>query len=281
LCHRLDLHQYWPSTALPLELGSWRHLHRINPLPAWRVPWRTGRQWAASAFHRPSVSLSYSRGLPPAIGQAGADRAPTDEERIAPLVAAQGCWGGVIERRFEVHESVCGDGRIYHLEFDASLQVDHEPIGSLAPQARAHCAQPSSTEEGGTVQPVKTSGRLDLGHVSLRTEAPHAQRPRRGAYRTGASAPWGVFGRPSGNARRLLRERRFRSRCSTKGHWSLTGIRLSRGAVTCATRRSPRPFRLSLLKNRSAKFRRMEVWVSPGATLPSGRISVPCSSFAR
>ena len=71
MCHRLDLHQYLPSTALPLELGSWRHLHRINPLPAWRVPWRTGQQWAASAFHRPSVSLSYSRGLPPAIRPGG------------------------------------------------------------------------------------------------------------------------------------------------------------------------------------------------------------------
>jgi hypothetical protein len=50
------------------------------------------------------------------VAGAGADRAPTDEERIAPLVAAQGCWGGVIkfvvtERKFEVHESVCGDGR--------------------------------------------------------------------------------------------------------------------------------------------------------------------------
>jgi hypothetical protein len=62
------------------------------------------------------------------VASAGADRAPTDEERIAPLVAAQGCWGGVIkfvviERKFEVHESVCGDGRIYHLEFDASLKL--------------------------------------------------------------------------------------------------------------------------------------------------------------
>jgi hypothetical protein len=80
------------------------------------------------SVHRPSVSSGYSRGLTPAIGQAGADRAPTDEERIAPLVAAQGCWGGVIkfvviERKFEVHESVCGDGRIYHLEFDAGLKL--------------------------------------------------------------------------------------------------------------------------------------------------------------
>ena len=31
------------------------------------------------------------------VACAGADRAPTDEERIAPLVAAQGCWGGVIK----------------------------------------------------------------------------------------------------------------------------------------------------------------------------------------
>jgi hypothetical protein len=39
---------------------------------------------------------------------------------------------------------------------------------------------------------VKEPGRLDLAHIFLRTEAPpHAQRPRRGAHRTGASAPLG------------------------------------------------------------------------------------------
>jgi hypothetical protein len=59
---------------------------------------------------------------------AWADRAPTDEERIAPLVAAQGCWGGVIrfvpaDSKFEVDEAVCNDGRIYHLEFDADLKL--------------------------------------------------------------------------------------------------------------------------------------------------------------
>ena len=73
-------------------------------------------------------SIAVSAFLLFTVACAAADRAPTDEERIAPLVAAQGCWGGVIkffviDRKFEVHESVCGDGRIYHLEFDTSLKL--------------------------------------------------------------------------------------------------------------------------------------------------------------
>jgi hypothetical protein len=73
-------------------------------------------------------SIAVSAFLLFTVAWAWADRAPTDEERIAPLVAAQGCWGGVIkfvviDRKFEVHESVCGDGRIYHLEFDTSLKL--------------------------------------------------------------------------------------------------------------------------------------------------------------
>jgi hypothetical protein len=48
-----------------------------------------------------------------------ADRAPSDEERIAPLVAAQGCWGGVInfvanDRKFEVNGCRCSDAQKYH-----------------------------------------------------------------------------------------------------------------------------------------------------------------------
>jgi hypothetical protein len=50
------------------------HLRRIKRLPAHRVPRRTGQQWAASAFHRPWVPLSYSRALTPAIA----------EERLRP-----------------------------------------------------------------------------------------------------------------------------------------------------------------------------------------------------
>ena len=57
-----------------------------------------------------------------------ADRAPSDEERIAPLVAAQGCWGGVItfvldQRKFEVEGCRCSDAQKYHLEFDNDLKL--------------------------------------------------------------------------------------------------------------------------------------------------------------
>jgi hypothetical protein len=57
-----------------------------------------------------------------------ADRAPSDEERIAPLVVAQGCWGGVInfipnDRKFEVDGCRCGDAQKYRLEFDADLKL--------------------------------------------------------------------------------------------------------------------------------------------------------------
>jgi hypothetical protein len=59
---------------------------------------------------------------------AWADRAPSDEERIAPLVAAQGCWGGVItfvhdQRKFEVDGCRCSDAKEYHLEFDTDLKL--------------------------------------------------------------------------------------------------------------------------------------------------------------
>jgi len=55
-------------------------------------------------------------------------RAPSDEERIAPLVAAQGCWGGVItfihdQRKFEVEGCRCSDAQKYHLEFDSDLKL--------------------------------------------------------------------------------------------------------------------------------------------------------------
>ena len=45
---------------------------------------------------------------------AWADRAPSDEEPIAPLVAAQGCWGGGCR---------CSDAQKYHLEFDSDLKL--------------------------------------------------------------------------------------------------------------------------------------------------------------
>jgi hypothetical protein len=59
---------------------------------------------------------------------AWADRAPSDEERIAPLVAAQGCWGGVItfvleQKKFEVEGCRCSDAQKYHLEFNIDLKL--------------------------------------------------------------------------------------------------------------------------------------------------------------
>jgi hypothetical protein len=45
---------------------------------------------------------------------AWADRAPSNEEPIAPLVAAQGCWGGGCR---------CSDAQKYHLEFDSDLKL--------------------------------------------------------------------------------------------------------------------------------------------------------------
>jgi hypothetical protein len=95
---------------------------------------------------------------------------------------------------------------------------------------------------------VKEPGRLDLAHIFLRTEAPpHAQRPRRGAHRTGASAPWGVFGRPSGNARRLSRDGRFRSRWSTKRHPPLTVLLV---LAIRHQKKNPGTFRCCLLLHR-------------------------------
>ena len=68
-----------------------------------------------------------------AVGFAGlllwvAERAPSEEERIAPLVTKQNCWGGVIrfqpdKQRFEVEDALCADGSFYHLEFDADLRL--------------------------------------------------------------------------------------------------------------------------------------------------------------
>jgi hypothetical protein len=57
-----------------------------------------------------------------------AERAPSEEERIAPLVTKQNCWGGVIkyvlqERHFEVDEALCADGGLYYLEFDQDLRL--------------------------------------------------------------------------------------------------------------------------------------------------------------
>ena len=63
-----------------------------------------------------------------ASGLEAAERALTEEERIAPLVMKQNCWGGVIrfvadDKKFEVEDAVCADGRFYHLEFSADLKL--------------------------------------------------------------------------------------------------------------------------------------------------------------
>jgi hypothetical protein len=59
---------------------------------------------------------------------AKADRPVTDAERAKLIVAvvAQGCTGGKMEwdeddRRFEVEDAVCNDGRTYELKFDAEF----------------------------------------------------------------------------------------------------------------------------------------------------------------
>jgi hypothetical protein len=57
-----------------------------------------------------------------------AERAPSEEERIAPLVTKQNCWGGVIKyvlqnHHFEVDDALCSDGSFYHLEFDQDLHL--------------------------------------------------------------------------------------------------------------------------------------------------------------
>ena len=59
---------------------------------------------------------------------AKADRPVTDAEREKLIVAlvAQGCTGGKMEwdeddRRFEVEDAVCNDGRKYELKFDAEF----------------------------------------------------------------------------------------------------------------------------------------------------------------
>jgi hypothetical protein len=56
------------------------------------------------------------------------ERMPTDEEVVAPVVAANGCWGGVVhyfadERKFTVDDTVCNDARVYHLEFTHDLKL--------------------------------------------------------------------------------------------------------------------------------------------------------------
>jgi hypothetical protein len=57
-----------------------------------------------------------------------AERAPSEEERIAPLVSKQNCWGGVVKyvietHKFEVEDALCADGSFYHLEFDDDLNL--------------------------------------------------------------------------------------------------------------------------------------------------------------
>jgi hypothetical protein len=62
-----------------------------------------------------------------------ADRAPSEEERIAPLVSKQNCWGGVIkylleDHKFEVEDALCADGSFYHLEFDDDLRLTEKRL---------------------------------------------------------------------------------------------------------------------------------------------------------
>jgi hypothetical protein len=57
-----------------------------------------------------------------------AERAPSEEERIAPLVSKQNCWGGGVKyvletHKFEVEDALCADGSFYHLEFDFDLNL--------------------------------------------------------------------------------------------------------------------------------------------------------------
>jgi hypothetical protein len=58
------------------------------------------------------------------------DRPVTDDERakLTAAVAAEGCSGGKMEfddddKKFEVDDVTCRDGRKYELEFDASFKL--------------------------------------------------------------------------------------------------------------------------------------------------------------
>ena len=70
------------------------------------------------------VSLLTALAAVPAL----ADRPVTPEEQVK-LVAAlhsAGCTGGrmkVDDRKFEVENAVCNDGKIYELKFDASYNL--------------------------------------------------------------------------------------------------------------------------------------------------------------
>ncbi len=68
--------------------------------------------------HRPSAAT---------VARCGKSK-PAHEERIAPLVSKQNCWGGVIKyvlenHKFEVEDALCADGSYYHLEFDDELHL--------------------------------------------------------------------------------------------------------------------------------------------------------------
>jgi hypothetical protein len=57
-----------------------------------------------------------------------AERAPSEEERIAPLVSKQNWWGRVVKyvsetHKFEVEDALCADGSFYHLHFDDDLKL--------------------------------------------------------------------------------------------------------------------------------------------------------------
>jgi hypothetical protein len=59
---------------------------------------------------------------------AQADRAVTEDESasLAAAVSAEGCSGGKMEfddRKFEVEDAQCNDGRTYDLDFDASYKL--------------------------------------------------------------------------------------------------------------------------------------------------------------
>src|SRR6188472_2717136 len=105
----------------PILLGGlfcWRALDMPNNLrDRQNNLLRMGPLWIAAIVSGILTSLAIA-----------AERAPSEEERIAPLVTKQNCWGGVIkyvlqDRHFEVDEALCSDGGLYYLEFDEDLHL--------------------------------------------------------------------------------------------------------------------------------------------------------------
>jgi hypothetical protein len=94
-------------------------LHRRNP---WRPSVIQGTAISramSDLMHRSAAAHAWVMLLAAMMaGSAAAERSPTEEETIAPQ--KQNCWGGIIryvadEKKFEVEDAVCADGRFYHL----------------------------------------------------------------------------------------------------------------------------------------------------------------------